>query len=301
MLGKVHIVTGGYTGIGLALVKILYEKNGTIYVAGRDKAKFDKAIAELKTATPSSEGRIEFLKLDLADQSTIKASAEEFLAKESRLDVLINNAGVMSPPASSVDAHGHDLMMGTNVLGPWLFTQYLHPVLKSTAATASADTVRVVWTGSLLDFAEKGGVQFDESTGQPKLHDVQQTNYMQSKVANAFLASEFAQRYGKDGIISVGLNPGNMMTELGRHKGAIFLLLVRPLLYEAKYGAYTTLYAGWSSDIDASLNGTYIWPFGRIAVLRPDLVAAMKSEEEGGTGEGKRLWEWCEKECGKYL
>jgi retinol dehydrogenase-12 len=89
MLGKVHIVTGGYTGIGLALVKILYEKNGTIYVAGRDKAKFDKAIAELKTAIPSSEGRIEFLKLDLADQSTIKASADEFLAKESRLDVLI--------------------------------------------------------------------------------------------------------------------------------------------------------------------------------------------------------------------
>jgi retinol dehydrogenase-12 len=297
----VHIVTGGYTGIGLALVQILYAKNATIYVAGRDKGKFDKAIASLKDATPSSKGRIEFLKLDLADQSTVKASADEFLEKESRLDVLINNAGVMSPPPKSVDAHGHDLMMGTNVLGPWLFTQYLLPVLKSTAATAPSGTVRVVWLGSLLDFAEKGGVQFDEGTGQPKLHSAQQTNYMQSKVANAFLASEFAQRYGRDGIISVGVNPGNLKTELGRHKGAVFLLLVRPLLYEPKYGACTILYAGWSSDIDESMNGSYVWPFGRKAVLKPDLLAAMKSKEEGGTGEGKRLWEWCEKECGKYL
>jgi len=299
--GKVHIVTGGYTGIGLALAKILYQKNATIYIAGSDKEKFDKAMADLKKDIPSSKGSIEFLKLDLADQSTIKASADEFLKKESRLDVLTNNAGVMSPPAKSVDAHGHDLMMGTNVLGPWLFTQYLLPILKSTAVTAPPGTVRVIWAGSLLDFAEKGGVQFDEETGQPKLHSVQQTNYMQSKVANAFLASEFARRYGREGIISVGFNPGNLKTELGRHKSAVFLLLVRPLLYEPKFGAYTMLYAGWSSDIDMSMNGTYIWPFGRIAVLKPDLVAAMKSKEEGGTGEGKRLWEWCEKECGKYL
>jgi retinol dehydrogenase-12 len=207
----------------------------------------------------------------------------------------------MSPPAKSVDAHGHDLMMGTNVLGPWLFTQYLLPVLKSTATTAPPGTVRVVWAGSLLDFAEKGGVQFDEETSHPKLHNDQQTNYMQSKVANAFLASEFASRYGGDGIISVGVNPGNIKTELGRHKGAVFMMLVKPLLYEPKFGAYSMLFAGWSTDIDLSMNGTYIWPFGRIAVLKPDLVAAMKSQEEGGTGEGKRLWDWCERECGRYL
>jgi retinol dehydrogenase-12 len=88
-------VTGGYTGIGLALVKILYQKNATIYVAGRDEDKHDKAMADLKKAIPSSKGNIEFLKLDLADQSTIKASADMFLKKESRLDVLVNNAGIV--------------------------------------------------------------------------------------------------------------------------------------------------------------------------------------------------------------
>jgi retinol dehydrogenase 12 len=294
-------VTGGYTGIGLALVNNLYRKNAIVYIAGRQREKFDKAVAGLKKEFPSSKGRLEFLKLDLADQSTVKASAEEFMKKESRLDVLTNNAGVMSPPAGSVDAQGHDVMMGTNVLGPWLFTQCLLPVLKSTAASAPAGSVRVTWAGSLLDLSSKGGVQFDEKTGQPTLHPVQQNNYMQSKVANAFLAGEFARRYGRDGIISVGWNPGNLRTELGRHMGRVLKLLIQPLLYEPKFGAYTMLYAGWSTDIDASSNGAYVWPFGRVGVLKPDLLMAMKSREEGGTGEAKRLWEWCEKECGKYL
>lgn len=255
----------------------------------------------LKKEIPSSKSRIEFLKLDLADQSTIKPSAEEFLKKESRLDVLTNNAGVMSPPAGSLDAQGHELMLGTNVLGPWLFTQCLLPVLKSTAATSPAGSVRVTWAGSLLEAAPKDGVQFDDKTGTPKLQNGQQVNYVQTKAANAFLASEFSRRYGKDGIISVGWNPGNNKTELGRHFPYFLKLMLMPLLYEPRLGAYTLLYAGWSDDIDASLNGTYVWPFGRIAELKPDLLAMMKSKEEGGTGVAKRLWEWCEKECGKYL
>lgn len=294
-------MTGGYTGIGVVLVKYLYQKNATVYIAGRNKEKFDKAFAGLKKDVPSSKGRVEFLKLDLADQSTIKASADEFLKKESRLDVLTNNAGVMSPPVKSVDAQGHELMMGTNVLGPWLFTQCLLPVLKSTAATAPAGTVRITWAGSLIDFAPKGGVVFDEKTGEPTRQGAQQIIYAQTKAANAFLASEVARRYGRDGIISVGWNPGNLLTELGRHMNRIAFMLVRLIVYEAKFGAYTMLYAGWSSDIDASLNGAYVWPFGRMGILKPGLLAAMKSKEEGGTGEAKRLWEWCEKECGKYL
>jgi len=255
----------------------------------------------LQKDVPLSKGRIEFLKLDLADQSSIKASAEEFLKKESRLDVLTNNAGVMSPPAKSVDAQGHDLMIGTNIIGPWLFTQYLLPVLKSTAATAPPGTVRVTWAGSLLDFAPKGGVEFDEKTGGLKIYGQPQMTYGETKAANALLASEFARHYGKDGIISIGWNPGNLKTDLGRHMSIIFYTLVLPLLYKPKFGAYTILYAGWSSDINASLNGAYVWPFGRMAVLKPDLLAAMKSKEDGGTGEAKRLWEWCEKECKKYL
>jgi retinol dehydrogenase-12 len=115
--GKVHVVTGGYAGVGQELARILYSKNATVYVAGRSLDKANISISATKFLFPSSKSRIEFLKLDLADLSTINKSAEEFMAKESRLDVLVNNAGVMFPPAGEKDEQGHELQMGTNVLG----------------------------------------------------------------------------------------------------------------------------------------------------------------------------------------
>jgi retinol dehydrogenase-12 len=101
---QIFIVTGGYAGVGWQLTKILYQHNATIYVAGRSMEKGERAISEFKKAHPDSKGTLHFLKLDLADLSTIKASAEEFLSKEQRLDVLWNNAGVMWPAIGSKTA-----------------------------------------------------------------------------------------------------------------------------------------------------------------------------------------------------
>jgi len=116
---QVFIVTGGYSGVGLELVKILYAtsltppsspslsntpsyaKNATVYIAGRSPSKAEQAINLILATAPSSTGKLEFLLLDLADLSTIAKSVKEFLAKERRLDVLWNNAGVMRPPAGS--------------------------------------------------------------------------------------------------------------------------------------------------------------------------------------------------------
>jgi retinol dehydrogenase 12 len=89
--GRVVIVTGGYTGIGYELSKILYQRNATIYLAGRSPSKAEKAVEKLKKEFPDSKGRLEVLKVDLGDLSTIKGSADEFLGKEQRLDVLVNN------------------------------------------------------------------------------------------------------------------------------------------------------------------------------------------------------------------
>lgn len=99
--GRVCIVTGGYAGVGKELSKILYGKNATVYIAGRSEEKGKNAIEEIKKAHPSSDGRLEFLKVDLSDLTTIKASAEDFTRREQRLDVLTNNAGVMNPPVGS--------------------------------------------------------------------------------------------------------------------------------------------------------------------------------------------------------
>jgi NAD(P)-dependent dehydrogenase (short-subunit alcohol dehydrogenase family) len=142
-------VTGGYAGVGEELVKIFYSKNAIVYVAGRSKSKADAALDRIKKAHPSSKGRLEFLSLDLADLTTLKPAAEAFKAKESRLDTLTNNAGVMNTPPKSKTMQGHELQLGTNCLGPWLFTHHLLPVLQKTAAEAPKNSVRVTWAASL--------------------------------------------------------------------------------------------------------------------------------------------------------
>jgi NAD(P)-dependent dehydrogenase (short-subunit alcohol dehydrogenase family) len=106
---KVFIVTGGTSGVGYHLATILYQSGGKVYIAGRTEAKAKQAIEEIKSLSPddSSAGELENLTLELDDLSSIKASAEAFKAKESKLDVLWNNAGVSLPPVGSVSKQGH--------------------------------------------------------------------------------------------------------------------------------------------------------------------------------------------------
>jgi retinol dehydrogenase 12 len=92
---QVVIITGGYSGIGYQLTKLVYDKNAIVYIAGRRESEGLRAIEEIQTSHPNSKGRLEFLFLDLADLATVKKCAEEFLKKEKRLDVLWNNAGLM--------------------------------------------------------------------------------------------------------------------------------------------------------------------------------------------------------------
>lgn len=87
-------MTGGYAGIGFELCQILYEHNAIVYVAGRSESKASEAISKIKIGSPKSAGCVEFLHMDLMDLSSVKAGAQAFLAKQDRLDVLVNNAGV---------------------------------------------------------------------------------------------------------------------------------------------------------------------------------------------------------------
>jgi retinol dehydrogenase-12 len=100
----VFIVTGGSAGVGYELSKLLYSKNATVYLATRDAAKAEKRINEVKALFPESEGKLEFHLLDLGDLAAVKQSADAFLAKEIRLDVLWLNAGVMAPPPGMTTA-----------------------------------------------------------------------------------------------------------------------------------------------------------------------------------------------------
>jgi len=122
--GRIFIVTGGNSGISYELCKLLYQTGAKIYTATRSKEKAFKAIEAIKASVPPSMpvGTLEFLHLQLDDLSTIRTSADAFKAKESRLDVLWNNAGLSRPPPGTVSKQGHGIMMATNFLGPYIFT-----------------------------------------------------------------------------------------------------------------------------------------------------------------------------------
>lgn len=242
--GKVFIVTGATGGIGKGLTSILYQHNAKIYVAARSQSKANKLMEELRQAHPKSKGEVVFLKLELDDLTTIKASATEFLAKESRLDVIWNNAGVMVPPPGSKTKQGYELQLGINNLGHFLFMHFLTPILEKTAKTAPEDSVRVVWvSSSAADSAPRPAIDF--SNMDYKRDEGLWGPYMRSKAGNAIHAIEFARRTQGSGIISLvsgdvgktgpcprpsnrlnqALNPGNFVTDLQQNMPKIQLVL----------------------------------------------------------------------------
>ncbi|KAI2779597.1 hypothetical protein F4815DRAFT_446072 [Daldinia loculata] len=131
-VGKVFIITGANSGIGLSLVKLLYPTGATIYLAGRSPIKLQAAIAEVDSALPSptTPSNLKSLFLDLSDLETIKPAAALFAAQETRLDILWNNAGNGCPPGS-VTKQGIEAHVGANCVAPLLFTQELLPMLRA--------------------------------------------------------------------------------------------------------------------------------------------------------------------------
>ena len=138
----------------------------------------------------------------------------------------------------------------------------------------------------------------------------QEKLYTGSNTGNWFLASEFARianNNSEDGqnhgtIMSVTQNPGNLQTNLLRHTSRFFRLSTGWLLFNAKMGAYTELWAGLSPELKTEDNGRYIIPWGRIhPTPRKDLLDALRDVKEGGTGQAVEMREWCDKEIAKFL
>ncbi|KAI1116774.1 NAD(P)-binding protein [Nemania sp. NC0429] len=291
--GRVFLVTGGYAGVGFELCKILYMHNATVCVAGRSESKAQKAVAEIRDAYPTSSGHISYLILDLSDLSTIKPAAESFVAQQPRLDVLVNNAGVMVPPEGSVDAQGNELQLGTNCLGSYLLYQLLFPLLSKTASDASSPTgsVRVLWAGSLavaLGSQTRPGIVIDADGGPVDQH-APWSNYAQSKVGNVFLARENAKTTPETGVVHAAFNPGNLRTELQRHSTGIGHELANKLfLYPAIFGAYTELWAALAPELTPDKSGSYVYPWGRFGDLPGGIEDSIVK-----TGVAAKFVEWC--------
>lgn len=302
--GKVFLITGGSSGIGFELAKMLYRKSGRVYIAGRSEDRLRQAIKDIQGSVTTSGGSLDFLHLELDDLRSIKTAVEAFKTKESKLHVLWNNAGVSQPPLGSVSKQGIELQLATNCLGPFLLTQMLLPLLATTAAADKANapgsSVRVVWSSSQIVelSAPPHGIVANELHDPPK---DKTRNYVNSKTGNMFLASELARRHGpSDAILSVAQNPGAVSSNLFRHTPWL-TYLAWPLLYKPELGANTALYAGLSKDITLEENGCYVIPWGRISQsVRQDLLDAMKLEDDGGSGTAKLFWDFCDEKTRDY-
>ncbi|EGR49917.1 uncharacterized protein TRIREDRAFT_3287 [Trichoderma reesei QM6a] len=304
LTGKVYIVTGSNTGVGKELAQILYSKNATVYVAARSQAKATEAIEDIRKAFPTSTGRLVFHPLDLADLEAVAKSARDFIARETRLDVLFNNAGVMHPPQGSTTKQGHELQLGVNNLGHVLFTELLTPLLAQTAAKSAPNSVRVVWVSSLYSElgSPKGGIDPD-NLGFTKKDKSTYHKYSVSKAGVYYQGAEYAKKYKDQGIISLTVNPGNLRSDLQRYggDGIIQQLNKKLLLFPPINGAYSELFCGLSPEVTADKSGSYVIPWGRFASIREDIEKGTKSPEEGGSGLGKIWYDWCMEQVAPFM
>ncbi|KAI6842710.1 hypothetical protein KC332_g3366 [Hortaea werneckii] len=324
--GRVYIITGATSGVGLELAKILYAANGTVYVCGRSQASTDTAISIIRDSSPktTTQGRLNPLIFDLADLSTVRSAAQLFLHQEQRLDVLFLNAGIMTPPPGSQTINGHDLELGSHCLAQFLLCKLLQPVLEATASwhrlsctaegcteledqlkgrsnsvASTASGVRIVWVSSFISQAPRGGVQLYERTGAPRLLKGME-NYLQSKAGEVLLAEEWNRRYEGEGVLNVGVNPGLLRTGLQRHMPAAQRAVMHQIFKPARFGAYSELYAGFSPDVQP---GDFVIPFGRRSRLPCHIVKSLKPDPKRDDIESTaaRFWEWCEDQVKDYL
>ncbi|GAP87967.1 putative NAD -binding protein [Rosellinia necatrix] len=298
--GRVFFVTGGYAGVGFELCKILYARNATVCIAGRSDSKAEKALSDIRKSSPTSAGRLRYVSLDLADLSTIKPAVDDFVATEGRLDVLINNAGVMYPPAGSTDAQGNELQVGTNCLGPYLLYRMLLPILSKTASAGAspAGSVRVIWAASIavhVAAPHPQGMVLGED-GRPS--DLgPKANYAQTKVGNVFLARECAKTTPQTGVLHAAFNPGNLRTELQRHwSGLDHWFTDKVVLYTAIHGAYTELWAALTPELSVEDSGAYVFPWGRLGSLPQGVEDAIER-----SGVASKFVAWCDSQTNVFM
>lgn len=278
--GRVAIVTGGNSGIGFEAVKALALKGATVIIASRSQSRGERAVASILEA--GANARVELMLLDLADLSSVREFAAAFVDKHDRLDLLINNAGVMMPPERQETADGFELQFGTNHLGHFALTLLLLERLTSTAGS------RVVNVSSSAQ--NMGELDLDDlQWRQRAFHRMK--SYGASKIANMLFTLELQHRFQEAGAttIATSCHPGWTATNLQRSSPLIRLL--NPLVAMQPWqGALPTLYAAVAPG---AVGGGYFGPDG-FGTMRgypaPNKPAAASRDAQAA----KRLWQLSE-------
>ena len=254
--GRVAVVTGASTGIGLETARALAAAGAQVVLAARGLEKTEAAATTIRERVPDAD--LEVGLLDLTSLDSVRAFAVDFLAAHDELHLLVNNAGVMYTPFGHT-TEGFELQFGTNHVGHFLLTCLLAPALVAGAPS------RVV---NLSSGGHMGSdIVWDDPNFERREYD-KFSAYGQSKTANILFSVELDRRLGDRGVHAYAVHPGMISTELGRYmtKDDMTALMERakrgssggmPPRKTLEQGAATTVYAATAPELDTA-GGTYL-------------------------------------------
>jgi NAD(P)-dependent dehydrogenase (short-subunit alcohol dehydrogenase family) len=266
LTGQHYVVTGASTGLGEETARAVSAHGASVTMAVRNPERGEAAADRIRAAVPGAD--LEVRELDLASLANIRAFAASFLAEHDRIDVLIDNAGVMACPYATT-ADGFELQFGTNHLGHFLLTNLLTPTLVNGAPSR---VVVLSSRGHRFSDVDLDDPNFEHTYYEPWLA------YGRAKSANALFAVGYDRRMADRGVRAFSLHPGGIVTELGRHltEESIATLQAAVPAGQMKWktvpqGAATSVWAATSADLDG-LGGLYLEDCG-IAGLTTDPMA----------------------------
>jgi NAD(P)-dependent dehydrogenase (short-subunit alcohol dehydrogenase family) len=274
MTGRTVIVTGGNSGIGTETALALARAGARTVITARHRGRGETAVADIKARSGSD--RVEMAVFDLGDLASVRKGAAELLDRFDRIDVLVNNAGIiLSDRRVTVD--GLEATLAVNHLGPFLLTQILLDRL-----TASPGG-RIVNVASTAHNAARRGIPFDDLQSEGDYRPMRV--YGMTKLANIYFTTELARRTAGSGVTTNCLHPGTVGTGYGGDGDtsgilAFGLKVAKPFMLSPEKGARTSVYLASSPEV-AEVSGKY---FIKAKQRQPSRVAR---DEEAA----RRLWD----------
>jgi len=273
MEGKVVLITGATSGLGLAAAGGFARLGATVWLAVRNRERGEAARARILEHQGEADLHVELC--DLSRQESVRLFAERFTGETQRLDVLVNNAGVLTQERE-VSADGIEITLATNVIGPFLLTQLLIPVLERSPPS------RIVNVSSGGMYAQK--LRVDDLQSEQGDFDGP-TVYARTKRAEVVLTELWAQRLAGTGVTAHAMHPGWADTAGVRSSLPRFYRVTRPLLRSPDQGADTIVWLGAAAEPADSSGG--FWHDRR---RRPTHLLPRTRETEA---ERDRLWAEC--------
>jgi NAD(P)-dependent dehydrogenase (short-subunit alcohol dehydrogenase family) len=282
LTGRTAVVTGASAGIGLEIARVLADHGALVVLACRNAGQAERAAGQIRAGNPAA--RLEVVGLDLARQASVRTAAAEISARYPRLDLLINNAGVMEPPYERTE-DGFELTLATNHLGHFALTGLVLDRLLETPGS------RVVTMSSQGHW--EGVMNFDDLQSE---HSYQpDTAYFQSKLANLLFTYELDRRLRAAGapVSALGAHPGVVATDLFRTRSRLNQALISPRLRVVNFWFAQSVQMGALPALRAAADpraqsGEFYGPRRRYDTGYPQRVAS--SERSRDAADQARLW-----------